>query len=121
MKICRLKIIRANILENNIDSPQIVYVSQNKNNKKLAYFESEKKLANDDMITPFDNNEEIIVSKDNNDENNIKLQDIIKSDRDKKINGNKNNMTPENYKINEDDEIKYRTDLKSSYPYAIMD
>ena len=121
MKICRLKIIRANILENNIDSPQIVYVSQNKNNKKLAYFESEKKLANDDMITPFDNNEEIIVSKDNNDENNIKLQDIIKSDRDKKINDNKNNMTPENYKINEDDEIKYRTDLKSSYPYAIMD
>ena len=121
MKICRLKIIRANILENNIYSPQIVYVSQNKNNKKLAYFESEKKLANDDVITPFDNNEEIIVSKDNNDENNIKLQDIIKSDRDKKINGNKNNMTPENYKINEDDEIKYRTDLKSSYPYAIMD
>ena len=121
MKICRLKIIRANILENNIDSPQIIYVSQNKNNKKLAYFESERKLTNDEMITPFDNNEEIIVSKDNNDENNIKLQDIIKSDRDKKINGNKNNMTPENYKINEDDEIKYRTDLKSSYPYAIMD
>ena len=121
MKICRLKIIRANILENNIDSPQIIYVSQNKNNKKLSYFESEKKLANDDVITPFDNNEEIIVSKDNNDENNIKLQDIIKSDRDKKINDNKNNMTPENYKINEDDEIKYRTDLKSSYPYAIMD
>ena len=124
MKICRLKIIRANILENNIDSPQIIYVSQNKNNKKQIYFESEQKLANDEMITPFDNNEDIIISRDNNDDNNIKLQDIIKSDREKKITNdkdNKNNLVIENGKINEDDEIKFRTDLKSSYPYAIMD
>ena len=76
------------------------------------------------MITPFDNNEDIIISRDNNDDNNFKLQDIIKSDREKKITNdkdNKNNLVIENGKINEDDEIKFRTDLKSSYPYAIMD
>ena len=76
------------------------------------------------MITPFDNNEDIIISKDYNDDNNIKLQDVIKSDREKKITNdkfNKNNLVIENGKINENDEIKFRTDLKSSYPYAIMD
>ena len=123
MKICRLKIIRANILENNMDSPQIIYVSQNKVNKKQEYMESENKLGDVEINSPFDETEEIIISKDNNNDNNIKLQDIIKSDRDKKINHNKedaNNLPLENYKINEDDKIKFGTDLKSSYPYAVM-
>ena len=44
MKVCRLKIIKANILENNLDSPQITYISQNKNNKKEIYVESEWKI-----------------------------------------------------------------------------
>ena len=115
MKVCRLKIIRANILENNFDSPQITYVSQIKNNKKEQYIESERKIENDEIQTPFDNLEEIILTKDNID-NNIKLREVINSDRDKIINEKKEDVL-ENEKINENDEIN---DLKSSYPYAIM-
>ena len=116
MKVCRLKIIKANILENNIDSPQITYVSQNRNNKKEVYIESERKIDNEETNTPMGNLEEIIISKENNDNNNIKLQEIIKSDREKNI-IDKKEENLENEKINEDDEFN---DLKRSYPYAII-
>ena len=111
----KIQIIRANILENNFDSPQITYVSQIKNNKKEQYIESERKIENDEIQTPFDNLEEIILTKDNID-NDIKLREVINSDRDKIINEKKEDVL-ENEKINENDEIN---DLKSSYPYAIM-
>ena len=116
MKVCRLKIIKANILENNIDSPQITYVSQNRNNKKEVYIESERKIDNEEINTPMGNLEEIIITKENNDNNNIKLQEIIKSDREKNI-IDKKEENLENEKINEDDEFN---DLKRSYPYAII-
>ena len=85
MKICRLKIIKANISDNNSVIPQISYVSQNKLVKKPIDYELVKDFYNDEKIELIENTEEIIVSKENNN-NNIKLQEIIKSDRDEKIN-----------------------------------
>ena len=123
MKICRLKIIRANILENNIDSPQITYVSQNKSKKNHEQLSSSQKLYNSEYKTPLGYVEEIIISKGNN-STNMKLQEIINSDRDNKnktdINEEINNNETENNKINEDDEHKYESDIKCNYPYAIM-
>ena len=107
MKVCRLKIIKANILENNIYSPQITYVSQNKNNKKEVYIESERKIDNEETNTPMGNLEEIIISKENND-NNIKLQEIIKSDREKNI-IDKKEENLEDEKINEMMNLTYLT------------
>ena len=62
-KICRLKIIRANISENNIDSPQIIYVSQNKSNNKKDLYKSIQKTYNESKNKKINNIEEIILPK----------------------------------------------------------
>ena len=122
MKKCRLKIIRANILEDNLDYPQISYVSQSKSvNVKMDLMSNQKPDINE-YITPLGNSEEIIIIPKENNSVNIKLQDIINSERNKsktENNGEANNAV-ENDNINEHDEIKFLTDLKSSYPYAII-
>lgn len=46
MKICRLKIIKANISDNNSVIPQISYVSQNKLVKKPIDYELVKDFYN---------------------------------------------------------------------------
>ena len=135
MKICRLKIIRANILSDNIDTPYITYVSQsqNKKNTKEDLYESKQKIYNEEKNELVDNIEEIILSKESANEN-IKLQDIIKSDREQdnkeekeekeeKENNEKkediNNIIVENSIKNEESKNNQNV-LKSSYPYAIM-
>lgn len=130
MKICRLKIIKANISDNNSVIPQISYVSQNKLVKKPIDYELVKDFYNDEKIELIENTEEIIVSKENNN-NNIKLQEIIKSDRDEKINEqneeNKKVIIEEKQLIEETNKIKeeekantLEIDVKISYPYAVI-
>ena len=117
MKKCRLKIIRANILENNIDSPKIAYVSQSKTNKQFEDYELTNNKYIEEKIDIVDAIEEIILSKENT-SNHIKLQDIIKSERDQEIDDNKDNLIEE--EKNEEIENIIEYDLKNSYPYAIM-
>ena len=126
MKKCRLKIIRANISENNIDTPLIIYVSQNKSNtKKKDLHESTQKINNKGKNELIGNVEEIILPKENG-KTNIKLQDIIKSDREKENNENienkvdVNNLEVENSLKKEESENNNQYNLRSSYPYAIM-
>ena len=135
MKICRLKIIRSNILSDNIDTPYITYVSQsqNKKNTKEDLYESIQKIYNEGKNELIENIEEIILPKESANEN-IKLQDIIKSDREQdnkeekeekeeKENNEKkediNNIIVENSIKNEESKNNQNI-LKSSYPYAIM-
>ena len=81
-KTCRLKIIRANISENNIDTPKIIYVSQNKSINKKELNETIQKTYEESKNKIINNVEEIIIQKENENAN-MKLQDIIKSDREK--------------------------------------
>ena len=126
MKKCWLKIIRANISENNIDTPLIIYVSQNKSNtKKKDLHESTQKINNKGKNELIGSVEEIILPKENG-KTNIKLQDIIKSDREKENNENienkvdVNNLEVENSLKKEESENNNQYNLRSSYPYAIM-
>ena len=124
-KICRLKVIRANISENNIDTPKIIYVSQNKSNNKKNIYEPNQKTKKESKNKFIDNIEEIILPSEN-EKANIKLQDIIKSDREKENNEiieNKidiNNIEVENSIRKEEIENNNKNNLKSSYPYVIM-
>lgn len=117
MKKCRLKIIRANILENNIDSPKITYVSQSITNKNHEDYELINNKYIEEKIELVDTIEEIILSKENT-SNHIKLQDIIKSERDQEIYDKNDNLIEEEKNEELENIIEY--DLKNSYPYAIM-
>ena len=117
MKKCRLKIIRANILENNIDSPKITYVSQSITNKNHEDYELTNNKYIEEKIDLVDTIEEIILSKENT-SNHIKLQDIIKSERDQEIYDKNDNLIEEEKNEELENIIEY--DLKNSYPYAIM-
>ena len=117
MKICRLKIIRANILENNIDTPKIAYVSESKTNKKNEDSEFSNIKYMEEKIEFVNNIEEVILSKENT-SNHFKLQDIIKSERDQEIDDNEKNLIEEDKNEELENIIEY--DLKNSYPYAIM-
>ena len=63
MKICRLKIIKANISDNNSVIPQISYVSQNKLVKKPIDYELVKDFYNDEKIARFFSIFNLVVSK----------------------------------------------------------
>ena len=127
-KTCRLKIIRANISENNIDTPKIIYVSQNKSINKKELYETIQKKYKESKNKVINNVEEIIIQKENENAN-MKLQDIIKSDREKEnienienieIKQDINNIEVENSIRKEEIENNNQNNLKSSYPYAIM-
>ena len=127
-KTCRLKIIRANISENNIDTPKIIYVSQNKSINKKELYETIQKTYEESKNKIINNVEEIIIQKENENAN-MKLQDIIKSDREKEnienienieIKQDINNIEVENSIRKEEIENNKQNNLKSSDPYAII-
>ena len=119
MKVCRLKIIRANIVKD-IDTPKIVYIS------KSGATNAENNLA--------EKIEELIISKD--DSKPIKLQDMIKSEREKKEEESKdmiidntievNNLEVITKKNTKEEKLKAVNDNnnnienKNNYPYIIL-
>ena len=119
MKVCRLKIIRANIVKD-IDTPKIVYIS------KSGATNAENNLA--------EKIEELIISKD--DSKPIKLQDMIKSEREKKEEESKdmiidntievNNLEVITKKNTKEEKLKAvnddnnNIDNKNNYPYIIL-
>lgn len=122
MKICRLKIIKANISENGTVSPQIMYVSQNKTKRKKENISSSQNIYSNEFNIPLGNIEEIFISKENN-STNVKLQDIINSERNKnktEIKKETNNIKMENDKIKKKEEIKFESDIENKYPYSIV-
>ena len=136
MKVCRLKIITANIFDG-IETPQIHYVSQNKKEKIIINNNNEK----NSLINNIEENKEI--KKENifetveykNGENNIQKDDINQKENN---NTNTNNMDV-NIDINDlcsisnknlyeeqminniiDNNYNPYTHLNNNYPYAII-
>ena len=141
MKTCRLKIITANILDD-IDTPKIHYISQNKQSKKIISNNNKQdhQVYNNDNITQKENHEII------NDRNQIKSKEIInyleRNNEDKIENEKNKDYADENIDINDlctvsnkglnieqkinsiinniDNNCNVGNDINNNYPYTIM-
>ena len=141
MKTCRLKIITANIIDD-IDTPKIHYISQNKQSKKIISNNNKQdhQVYNNDNITQKENHEII------NDRNQIKSKEIInyleRNNEDKIENEKNKDYADENIDINDlctvsnkglnieqkinsiinniDNNCNVGNDINNNYPYTIM-
>ena len=141
MKTCRLKIITANILDD-IDTPKIHYISQNKQSKKIISNNNKQdhQVYNNDNIIQKENHEII------NDRNQIKSKEIInyleRNSEDKIENEKNKDYADENIDINDlctvsnkdlnieqkinniinyiDNNCNEGNNINNNYPYTIM-